>query len=135
MKLKNIVQCMKEKFKRIFLILEGVIFLLFSSGCSQVDTQSDLYQHIKNQTEQFSQQTINQGKYTLVELAYYITNKLKSTAPFIIIGSIVLGVIFLTLVQKDQATRKRIIIIFIIGIPVVDLVAILGMAFLASALS
>lgn len=124
------------------LIRKGAVILAVLSsvllmGCTQVNTDSMLYKQIKNQTESLSQATSEEVKESAslhtAQMAYRILDALKAYAPFIIVGSIVIGALIRHLVSKDVAVRKFALNFFIIGVPAVMLIVTYGLAFLCGA--
>ena len=130
---KSIVKNSRKKIPILFAMLSSVFLI----GCTQVDTDSMLYKQIKNQTETLSQTTSEEFKESAslrtAQVAYGILDALKAYAPFIIVGSIVIGILIRHLVSKDVAVRKFALSFFIIGVPVIALFVTYGLAFLCGA--
>lgn len=108
-----------EGFKKIRMIPMGLSMFLMT-GCSSVDTQSDLYQRIKMQTDQFANataQTKDDSVVYLTEQIYDACRKCQAVGPYIFALSIVIGVLLLHLVSEDQGIRQKAIGIFLVGIP------------------
>lgn len=131
--LKNMVKNGMKKIPILFALLPSVFLI----GCTQVDTDSMLYKQIKNQTEALSQTTSEEFKESAslrtAQMAYAILDALKAYAPFIIVGSIVIGMLIRHLVKKDVNVRKFALSFFIIGVPVITLFVTYGLAFLCGA--
>lgn len=137
MKCKQLFKSMVKNGMKKIPILFAMLSSVFLIGCTQVDTDSMLYKQIKNQTETLSQTTSEEFKESAslrtAQVAYSILDALKAYAPFIIVGSIVLGILIRHLVNKDVAVRKFALSFFIIGVPVITLFVTYGLAFLCGA--
>lgn len=116
----------------IMMLQMGIV--LVTSGCAMVDTESEIYEKIQSQTTQFSVENADtSGKdWWLVfsEKAYDFCNALKAVAPWIIIGSFIIGIIILKVVTEDQAIRRKAIATFCVAIPVLVFAATYGFAWL-----
>lgn len=118
-----------SKLKRIPILFTTVLL----TGCSSVDTSSDLYQNIKQQTDQFASNSEEVKQNSLVYLTEQMYNTcitLKRVAPAVMIISWVVGGLLLHLITEDQTVRKKVLTIFIIGIPVLMFVASYGLSWL-----
>lgn len=98
-----------------------VVGAFFLTGCSQVDTSSDLYQSIQQQTQQFTADASDRKVYSaayIIEKTYEFCTICQAWAPLVSAVSILIGALILHLVSEDQAIRRKAWAIFIIGIPV-----------------
>lgn len=130
--MKNLVL---DVFREIRVVCACVLFLfvLTMTGCSSVDTSSDLYQHIKSQTDQFANNTEQAKEDSIVyltEKAYDFCNSLKRVAPFIIIGSFLFGILLLHIITEEQAIRQKAIFVFCVTIPAVTIILTYGLSWL-----
>lgn len=118
-------------FKK-FVLLIGIASTLLLTGC-QINTDTDLYNQIKSQTNVFAANTQQQKQDSIVyitEKAYDFCTSLKSIAPVVIVVSFIIGILILHIVQEDQAIRKRALFIFIISIPCGMFVITYGLSWL-----
>lgn len=137
-----------KKRKLIFLIVAMVLCLTALSGCSQ----EEMYEHAKNYEENTRQQLQEmsdnapqqiEGDLKDIEDAMdeasakgtkYLSDASKKAGIWIIIGSEIVGIIMVIITSKTSAIKlyKMAWMVFIIGIPVMTVIAIYGLAFLAS---
>lgn len=131
------VTYIKEKMRKMKSLLCFPNMLLLT-GCSQVNTDSELYQKIDSQTKMLSEgieSAETHGTAWLVQKVFSISNTLKGVAPFIIAGSILFGLLLLHMVDKDQAIRKKAILLFFIIIPIGMIILTYGMAYMCGVFS
>ena len=127
---------LKEFGKRVFNSCSVAMTMLWLTGCGQVDTSTELYQNIQQQTQQFTADASERKQYSvahLTESAYEFCNGCKACAPVVIIASILIGVLILHIVSEDQTIRRKAIMIFFVGIPVVMLALAFGLSWLVGA--
>lgn len=118
-----------RKIKRLPMVVS--LFLL--TGCSGVDTNSDMYNKIKEQTQQFTNQTQasrQESAAYFTERMYEFCNDLKKCAPAVIVGSILIGVLLMHIISEDQAIRRQAILVFIVAIPLVMFLVTYGLSWL-----
>ena len=124
-------KCVIKKIKKMF-VLMCMMCVMFLTGC-QVDTSTDLYNHIKQQTDVYTNNTAQIKKDSVVyltEKAYDFCNNLKRVAPMVIIGSEVIGLALLNIVKEDQRIRKHALFLFIITIPLIMFLLTYGLSWL-----
>ena len=125
----------------ILILLTGLI--AFIAGCSQ----NDVYEHAmeyKEMTENRLKE-VSEGVETkagqLPETeeimkagTRYLSDASKKVGIYIIVGSVIIGVLLLIICSRTHAIRlyKAAWLVFLIGIPVIVAVGIYGLAFLAS---
>lgn len=128
-----------EDFKKICTRLSYLVTLMGTmilTGCGGVDTSSDLYQNIQQQTQQLTLDAAEKKQYSVAyvtEKAYEFCNACKQYAPTIIVASILIGVLLLHIISEDQAIRRKAIMIFFFGIPGVMLLLAFGLSWLVGA--
>jgi len=114
----------------------SLVMMMFLPGCGQIDTSTDLYQSIQQQTQQFTADVDERKKYSVAyftEGAYVFCNACKQYAPIIIVVSIFIGILILHIVSEDQTIRRKAIMIFFIGIPILMLILAFGLSWLVGA--
>lgn len=135
--------------KKIAFSIVALIWCLFSlTGCSQ----EEMYEHAKNYEENTRQQIQEladkgpqkiEGDLRDMEEAMdeasakgtkYLSDASKKAGIWIIIGSEIVGIIMVIITSKTSAIKlyKMAWMVFIIGIPIMTILAIYGLAFLAS---
>lgn len=127
----------KNLFKKIavFFLVPAMFIIAgcMMTGCA-VSEDTDVYQYVKEHTtelQDISGQAKEKGTRSLAQMIFAASDKLKSTAPLIIIGSVLIGLLLLFLFHNEQSMRKHAIFVFILGIPIVDLLLVYGTAWLA----
>lgn len=127
----------KNLFKKIAVcFLAPAMIILAGSmmtGCA-VSEDTDIYQYVKEHTTELQDipgQAKENGTRSLTQAIFAASDKLKSTAPLIIIGSILIGLLLLFLFHNEQGMRKHAIFVFILGVPIIDLLLVYGTAWLA----
>lgn len=123
------------KKKAVFLITSAILIIAgcMMTGCA-ISENTDIYQYVKEQTAELHDitgQAKENGTRSLAQGIFSVSDKLKSTAPIIIIGSILIGLLLLFLFHNEQQMRKHAIFVFILGIPIVDLLLVYGTAWIA----
>ncbi len=132
----------RNSFKRTTVLYVMSVMLLITgcltlTGCTlreAVSEDSDIYQYVKEHTEELQEgtgQAAENGTRRLTQGIFSVSDKLKSSAPIIIIGSILIGIILLFLFNNEQGMRRHAIFVFILGIPIIDLLLVYGTAWLA----
>lgn len=118
MKTTAISRNLTAKIACMFMLL---LMSLPLGGCAldYVNTDSDIYQNIQDQTRSFAEdrdkQRVN-GVDWMVEKVYAIARK-----PYkfwiVAVACECIGIVALKLVTNDQAIRQRIVLTFMLGIP------------------
>lgn len=134
--MKHMIFSEVKKIKTKFSYVCSTVAMMLLAGCGQVNTSSDLYQNIQQQTQQFTADVDERKKYSVAHLtegAYEFCNACKQYAPIVIVASIFIGILILHIVSEDQTIRRKAIMIFFIGIPVIMLALTFGLSWLVGA--
>lgn len=135
-------------FKRVTLTCLLAIYLVFCSACSQ----EEMYEHAKKYEENTREKleemsdnapgAIEDGVKSMEEVvdnatatsSKYLSDMSKKAGIWIIVGSEIIGILMVIITSRTSAIKlyKVAWMVFIIGIPVMTIVAIYGLAFLAS---
>lgn len=138
------------KLKKKLVLISMLVFTLLFSACSQ----QDVYEHAKSYEEN-SRKKIEEiangapqhieGELQSIESVMdqtaadgsrYLSGASKRAGIWIIVGSEIIGIIMILVLKNTKTTAIKIYkvawMVFIIGIPVITLVTIYGLAFMAS---
>lgn len=105
-----------NKLANFLCICICICSMSFLTGCSGIDSSTDMYARIENQTKQFSQHaelikndSVAYGTEKIYEAATWWKHHCWGFAA----GFLVVGVWLLLLIREDQGTRKKVIIWFL----------------------
>jgi len=134
--------------RKLLLLCLLTAYILLCSGCSQEDMYEHAKQYEENTRDKIAEMSDNapkniEGNLQNMEDALddagattskYLSDASKKAGIWIVVGSEIIGIIMVIITSKTSAIKlyKMAWMVFIIGIPVITVVSIYGLAFLAS---
>lgn len=113
-------------WKKIKTAASWILLSLSLSGCSR---QQDVYSNVTNEINEQSMLRQAMGNAGISASSYLNwVNSVKLYAPFIICGSIALGLILGLITQNAKAVKKRIYGVFVVTIPIITFLFVYGIS-------